>query len=415
MQQIFKIMHRFVVVFILGVFSGGMAQSLPEGVDDPALWRKAVALHRSAIVLDTHIDVTMRIFHEGFDIGQRHGDGHFDLPRAQAGGLDGLFFSIFVPNRMDQEHPARYALKLIDAVYQSVARYPDKIEMAYSAADIRRIHRQGKIAALMGMENGSPIEHSLALLRDFYRLGVRYITLTHAKANDISDSATDTARWGGLSPFGKTVVQEMNRLGMLIDVSHLSDEAIRDVLALSQTPIIASHSSVRALANHPRNLPDELIAAIGRNGGVIQINFYSGYLSDAYNQAYQKAKKELAPEIAALKEKFADDENAYWRAYIKLFERYQIPVPDVTAIIDHIDHVVQVAGIDHVGLGSDFDGVSSLPRGMEDVSRLPLITYWLLKRGYSEADVRKILGENLLRVMEANERYRDRMAHQASE
>ena len=394
-------------VFVLLLVSFGIlrAQKLPPGVDDPQLWQKALRIHQSAIVLDTHVDVTMRIFHENFDIGKRHSDGHFDLPRAREGGLDGLFFSIFVPNRMDTLHPAHYALELIDAVYNAVARYPDQIEMAFTSEDVRRIHREGKIAALMGMENGSPIEHSLGLLRDFYRLGVRYITLTHSKPNDISDSATDTARWGGLSDFGKQVVREMNRLGMLVDVSHLSDDAIRDVLSISQTPVIASHSSVRALAHHPRNLPDELIKGIARNGGVIQINFYSGYLSDEYNQAYQKAKKELAPEIAALKEHFADDENAYWRAYIKLFERYHIPVPDASVIVDHIDYVVNLVGIDHVGLGSDFDGVSSLPKRMDDVSRLPLITYIMLKRGYSEEEIRKVLGGNLLRVMEANERF----------
>ncbi len=395
-----------ILLFMVVGFSLAVAQHLPEGIDDPQLWKKALQIHRSAIVLDTHVDVTMRIFHEGFDIGQRHADGHFDLPRAREGGLDGLFFSIFVPNRMDSLHPAKYALELIDAVYSAVEKYPDQIEMAYTSADIRRIHKEGKIAALMGMENGSPIEHSLGLLRDFYRLGVRYITLTHSKPNDISDSATDTALWGGLSEFGKQVVQEMNRLGMLIDVSHLSDEAIRDVLSISQTPVIASHSSVRALAHHPRNLPDELLKGIARNGGVVQINFYSGYLSDAYNSAYQKAKKELAPQIAALKEKFADDENAYWRAYIKLFDAYQIPVPDVTAIVDHIDYVVKVAGIDHVGLGSDFDGVSSLPERLPDVSALPIITYYLLKRGYTEEQIQKILGGNLLRVMEANEKFR---------
>ncbi len=394
-----------IIVIALVLLSSVQAQQLPPGVEDAQLWNKALRIHQSAIVLDTHIDVTMRIFHENFDIGHRHSDGHFDLPRAREGGLDGLFFSIFVPNRMDDQHPAHYALELIDAVYQAVQQYPDQIEMAFTSADIRRIHREGKIAALMGMENGSPIEHSLGLLRDFYRLGVRYITLTHSKPNDISDSATDTARWGGLSEFGKQVVREMNRLGMLVDVSHLSDAAIRDVLSISQTPVIASHSSVRALAHHPRNLPDELIKGIARNGGVIQINFYSGYLSDAYNNAYQKAKKELAPEIAALKEKFADDENAYWRAYIKLFERYHIPVPDVSVVVDHIDYIVKLVGIDHVGLGSDFDGVSSLPKRLDDVSRIPLITYLMLQRGYSEADIRKVLGGNLLRVMEANERF----------
>ncbi|NOX36551.1 MAG: membrane dipeptidase [Calditrichaeota bacterium] len=390
-----------ILVWVLGsVFAG----DVPENVD-PELWQKAMKLHREAIVIDTHCDVTMKLFHDNFDMGKRHDEGHFDLPRAFEGGLDAQFFSIYVPNRMDSLHPAKYALELIDAVYRAVEANPDKIAMAYSSEDILRLHREGKIAALMGMENGGPIEHSLALLRNFYRLGVRYITLTHSSANDISDSSTDEPRWNGLSDFGRQVVQEMNRLGMLIDISHLSDAAIAQVLELSRTPVIASHSSCRALCDVPRNLPDALIRKVKQNGGVIHINFYSGFLSQEYKEAYERVKKELEPQVKVLRQKYEGDRFGFWQAYGELFRQYDLPVPDASVIVDHIEHVVQFAGVDHVGLGSDFDGVSSLPIGMEDVSKLPYITYMLLKRGFSEEDVRKILGGNLLRVLKANEEY----------
>lgn len=397
-------MKHFVWVLLIILQSMAMSGE-PEKID-PQLWQKALAIHEKAIVLDTHCDVTMKLFHENFDIAIRHDVGHWDLPRVREGGLDGEFFSIFIPNEKDSLHPAKYALELIDAVYRAVEANPDHIRMAYTSQDIRRLHGEGKIAALMGMENGSPIEHSLALLRDFYRLGIRYITLTHSKNNDISDSSTDDApRWGGLSDFGKEVVREMNRLGMMVDISHLSDDAIRDVLNTTRSPVIASHSSARALCDVPRNLPDDLIKAVAANGGVIQINFFSGFLSQAYWDKMMAVSDELKPQIKQLKEKFKDDENAYWKAFGQLFEKYEIPVPDASVIVDHIDHVVKLTGVEYVGLGSDFDGVSSLPKGIEDVSKLPLITYLLLKRGYSEEDIYKILGGNLLRVMEANERY----------
>jgi len=400
MKQIL-IMSQMLWVFL----SFPLFSQTPKGVDAD-LWKKALEIHKKAIVLDTHSDVTMKISRGNFDIGVRHQKGHWDLPRAFEGGLDGEFFSIFVPNSQDSLHPAKYALELIDAVYRAVEAYPDQVEMAYTSSDIRRLHQQGKIAVLLGMENGSPIEHSLALLRDFYRLGVRYITLTHSKNNDISDSGTDDKpRWNGLSDFGKEVVREMNRLGMLVDISHLSDDAIRDVLEISQTPVIASHSSVRALSDVSRNLPDELIRKVARNGGVIQINFFSGFLSKKYWDAMKSRQEKLKPQLAQLREKFKNNEEGYWKAYVELMKQEKLPVPDVSIIIDHIDYIVKLVGVDYVGLGSDFDGVSSLPAGMEDVSKLPTITYLLLKRGYSEEDITKILGGNLLRVMEANEKF----------
>lgn len=382
-----------------------LAAQTPSGVD-AVLWQKALAIHKKAIVVDTHNDVTMKLFHENLDIGVRHKEGHFDLPRAKEGGLSAEFFSIFIPNSKDDQHPAKYALDLIDAVYESVRKNPQKAGMAFTAADIRRLKKEGKLAVLMGMENGSPVEHSLGLLRDFYRLGVRYITLTHSSNNYISDSSFDTKpRWHGLSDFGKAMVREMNRLGMLVDISHLADAAARDVLAISQTPVIASHSALRHFCNIHRNMPDHILKSLAKNGGVVQINFFSGFLSQKFWDRMTELKKELEPKIDALKEKYKDDENAYWNAYGKLFEPYELPVPDVSAIVDEIDYAVKIAGSDHVGLGSDFDGVTSLPKGMEDVTHLPMITYLLLKRGYSESDILKILGGNLLRVMEANEKF----------
>ncbi len=397
-------MH-LLIGWLIGAIAGAVfGGDIPEDVD-PVLWQKALEIHRRAIVIDTHCDVTMKLFHDNFDLGKRHDEGHFDLPRAVEGGVDAQFFSIFVPNRMDSLHPAKYALELIDAVYRAVTANADQIAMAYSSEDILRLHREGKMAALMGMENGGPIEHSLALLRNFYRLGVRYVTLTHSSANDISDSSTDAPRWKGLSDFGRTVVREMNRLGMLIDISHLSDAAIAEVLEISRTPVIASHSSCRALCEVPRNLPDHLIRKVKENGGVIHINFYSGFLSQEYHDAYENAKRELEPQVKRLRQQYQGNRMGFWRAYGELFRQYDLPVPDAAIIVDHIEHVVRVAGVDHVGLGSDFDGVSSLPLGMEDVSRLPYITYLLLKRGFSEEDIFKILGGNLLRVLKVNEAF----------
>jgi len=366
---------------------------------DPQLWQKALKIHKEAIVIDTHCDTPMLMLERGLDIGHRSEKSNVDLIKMKEGGLDASFFAVFISNRLDNKHPSKKALEIIDEIYRQVEKYSDLAEIAYSPDDIIRIHEKGKKAILIGMENGSPIEGSLRLLRDFYRLGVRYITLTHADNNDICDSSTaKEPRWNGLSDFGKKVVREMNRLGMIVDVSHISDKAFWDVLKISKAPVIASHSSVRSLCNVPRNLSDEMIKALAKKGGVIQINFYSGFLDDEYNRKSREIREKLRPQIEKLREKYKDDQTAYWNAMRELWKKYAPSPPKIETLIDHIDYVVKLVGVDHVGLGSDYDGASSYPQGLENVSGLPLITYHLLKRGYKEEEIKKILGGNFLRV-----------------
>jgi len=293
---------------------------------------------------------------------------------------------------------ARLAMDMIDQVYRAAERYPDDIMMSYSSADIRKAKKEGKIAALMGIEGGHAIENSLSALRDFYRLGIRYMTLTHNNTNDWADSARDDAKHNGLTDFGKQVVLEMNRLGMLVDVSHVSDKTMSDVLEVSKAPIIASHYSAKVFSNHPRNISDELLRRIGKNGGVVMVNFYPAFLDQKYWDAEKARDERLKPQTDALEIKYKDDPKRLEEETKRLTDANPIPRPSLTVIVDHIDHIAKVAGIDHVGIGSDFDGVPSLPEGLEGVSDLPKITYELLRRGYSEGDIRKILGENLLRV-----------------
>ncbi|MFL6209782.1 MAG: membrane dipeptidase [Pyrinomonadaceae bacterium] len=376
------------------------------GARDEKLWQRALKLHRSAIVVDTHNDITTMMEDEDYDIGQSSvGKYHTDLARMKEGGLTAEFFSIYVDKKYaEQGGSARRAMDQIDWVYRSVERYPQQLLFATSAADIRRAKKEGKVAALMGIEGGHAIENSLFALRDFYRLGVRYMTLTHNNTNDWADSSRDQPKHNGLTDFGREVVHEMNRIGMLVDVSHVSDKTMSDVLDISTAPIIASHSSARALANRPRNIPDELLRRIGKNGGVVMVNFYPAFLSDAYNDAENARTERLKPQADALRAQYKDDPKRLEDELKKLNDANPIPKVPLSVLIDHIDHVAKVAGIDHVGIGSDFDGVPDLPEGMEDIAHLPNITYELLKRGYSDADVRKVLGENFLRVMSEVER-----------
>jgi membrane dipeptidase len=377
---------------------------------DAELWRKALDIHSRAIVIDTHCDTPMVMLEKGVDIGQRSEQNNVDLIRMKEGGLDAVFFAIFISNAFDNQHPSAKALEMIDEVYRQVERYPDLAAMAFSPRDIRWLHAEGKRAILLGMENGGPIEGSLRLLRNFYRLGVRYVTLTHSDNNDICDSSTAQApRWNGLSEFGKTVVKEMNRLGMIVDVSHISDKSFWDVLEASSAPIIASHSCARALCSAPRNMSDEMIKALAAKGGVIQVNFYGGFLSEDIYQKSEESRKKLAPEIEKLKEKFKDNPEEFQKVAMEMWRKDSPPSPPIDILIDHIDHIVRLVGADYVGLGSDFDGASSYPQGLEDVSGYPLITYNLLKRGYTEQDIRKILGGNFLRVFDEVVRTADRL------
>lgn len=365
---------------------------------DKELWKKALEIHGKAIVIDTHADTPMGMLREGFDIGKRSDKGHIDLIRMKEGGLDALFMAAYVSQSLADKDPARNALELIDVIYQQVEANADKAEMAFSPQDIRKLHKEGKIAILIGMENGIPIEKSLGLLRIFYRLGVRYMTLCHSGTNFICDSSTDKPQWNGVSDFGKKVIQEMNNLGMMIDVSHISDDSFRDVLELSKAPVIASHSCCRAISNAKRNLTDEMIKALAKKGGVIQIAYVPDFLSQEYMEQSEKKQKELEPTIEELRKKYKDNQKELYAHIMELYQQNPIPLPPASIIVDHIDHVVKLVGADHVGLGSDFDGTFAVPEGLEDVSKLPIITYHLLKRGYKEEDIVKILGGNLLRV-----------------
>jgi membrane dipeptidase len=355
-----------------------VVSSQTQNKDDAKMRERAMKIHRSAVVVDTHNDITGPIVDQGFDLGARDASGktQTDIPRMKEGGLDAEFFSIYVAAKYAREGgSARRAMEMIDGVYEQVRRHPESLEMAYTVSDIRRINKAGKIAALMGIEGGHAIEDSLAALRSFYLLGVRYMTLTHTNTNNWADSAGGISvqaekKHSGLSDFGKDVVREMNRLGMMVDISHVSDETFWDCIEVSQAPLIASHSSARALTNVPRNMNDEMLKAMAKNGGVVMVNFYNGFINTEYAKAGMPAPTKAA-ETATLE-----------------------------MLTQHFEHIIKVAGIDHVGIGSDFDGVDGkLPPGMEDVSRLPTITYELLKRGYSDKDVRKVLGANLLRVM----------------
>lgn len=400
---------RYLLTFFLLIFVFNLPvtaqQKAPKASatttsQDQHLWQKALRIHRSAIVIDTHNDITSPMVDEDYDLGTPSaGKYHTDLERMEKGGMTGEFFSIYVSRSYAKEGGAsRRALDMIDMVYRQAERHPQKLIMGYSTADIRRAKRQGKIAALMGIEGGHAIENSLMTLRAFYRLGVRYMTLTHSNTNDWADASTDAPRHNGLSDFGKEVVSEMNRLGMLIDVSHVSDETMSDVLDISTAPIIASHSSAKALANHPRNISDDLLKRIAKNDGVVMVNFFSGFISQEYIDARKVRDEKLKPQLEDLNQKYKDDAKKLEEERDKLFAANPLPLVPLSVLMDHFEHIIKVAGIDHVGIGSDFDGVPDLPKDMQDIAQLPNITYELLKRGYSEQDIKKVLGENLMRA-----------------
>ena len=365
-------------------------------------------VHQSAIVIDTHADTPQRFVDEGFDLADPLKGGNWNFETAHKGNLGAEFFSIWVDPKPNEGHYARRTLILIDAVRQQVAKHPDKLLFATSPEDIERAHREHKIAALMGIEGGHSIEDSIALLRDYYALGVRYMTLTWSNSNGWADSSGDYDDKSiphtreGLNEFGKDVVYEMNRLGMMVDISHVSDKTFYRTLIISRAPVIASHSSARALCDAPRNMTDDMLRAVANNGGVVQVNFYSAFLSQAYRDAQRAQRPEVEKAVAELKAKDkAEGKQASDEEIAKLQRQFadRIPRPPLSLLIDHIDHIAKVAGVDHVGIGSDFDGVEGqLPEGMDSVADLPKITAELMKRGYSPEDCRKILGGNLLRV-----------------
>jgi membrane dipeptidase len=375
---------------------------------DEKLWRRAQEIHRKAIVIDTHNDVTTTMVNDDYDLtGTTPAPYRTSLERMKQGGMTAEFFSLYVkPFYVTKGGAARRTLDMIDSVYRAAERHPNDLVMAFSAAGIREAKRRGRIAALLGIEGGHAIENSLGTLREFYRLGVRYMTLTWNNTNDWADAGRGEKLHNGLSDFGKEVVREMNRLGMLVDVSHVSDKTMSDVLDITTSPIIASHSSARALANQPRNIPDDLLRRIAKNNGVIQVNFYTPFLDPKAIAA--NAERNKNPQYKALSDevtnKYKDDPERLAEEQDKVDAQFPLPATPVSILIDHIDHIVKVAGIDHVGLGADFDGATSMPEGASDVSQLPNITYELLRRGYTERDIRKILGENSLRVFAEAER-----------
>jgi membrane dipeptidase len=369
---------------------------------------RSARIHRAAIVVDTHEDVPDALAEKWADIGMKGATKHFDIPRAKEGGLTAPFFAVYVPASYASGGAARVALDRIDMVHRIVAAHPADLMGAASVAEIRRAKRAGKIAILMGIEGGHAIEDSLAVLRDFHRLGVRYMTLTHTNSTRWADSSGNffaprfepqTYRLHqGLNAFGRTVVREMNRIGMMVDVSHVSDETIDDVLEASRAPVFASHSSCRALARLPRNLTDDQIRRIAAKGGVVMINVSSVFIDQAMVDAARAALDALQEPAERIRKQFEGDPKRVQAEIGKLIEALPArPLVSFTKVVDHIEHVIKLAGPDAVGLGTDFDGIPDPPAGLEDVSKLPRITEELLRRGHSEEDVRKVLGENFLR------------------
>jgi len=397
-------LRKFVLVCLVIFLTVGLVAAQTR---DERLWQRALQIQRRAIVVDTHNDVTTPMTNDDFDLsGEPPAPYKTNIERMKKGGLTAEFFSLYVkPWYVEHGGSARRTLDMIDSVYRAVERHPRDLMIATSVADIRRAKRTGKIAALMGIEGGHAIEDSLPTLREFYRLGVRYMTLTWNNTNNWADANRPPKKHNGLSDFGKEVVREMNRLGMFVDISHVSDDTMNDVLDVSTAPVIASHSSARALSNVPRNIPDDVLKRIAKNGGVVQVNFYSVFV-DEKTVAPQSAErdKRLKSQQDAINEKYKDDPERRAEESDKLEAANPLPPLPISKLIDHIDHIVKVAGIDHVGIGADFDGANDMPEGAQDVSMLPNITYELLKRGYSERDIRKILGENLLRAFAEAER-----------
>ena len=369
---------------------------------------QARRVHAAAIVIDSHADTTQRLVAPGgFDLGVRHSDGNVDIPRMREGGLGAQFFSIWVPSDVTGTAAVKRSLQQIDAVREAARTHPADLMLATTSAGIREAHKQHRIAALMGMEGGHMIDNDLGILRMYATLGVRYLTLTHFKNNDWADSSTDKPAHDGLTSFGKDVVRELNRLGVMVDISHVADKTFYDALDVSKAPVIASHSSCRAISNHARNMTDDMLRALAKNGGVVMINYEISYLSEELRAIKVKEGDDVVSTMdAAIKACGGDDACATLattKRELELAEKGVHPRVSWEKIVEHIDHAAKVAGVDHVGLGSDFDG-ATMPSGMDDVSMLPRLTNALLKKGYSPADVTKILGGNLLRVMEQVER-----------
>jgi membrane dipeptidase len=382
------------------------AKPKPRSREPVKLTEEALKIHREAIVVDGHNDLPwmLRERSDGsfqkIDLTRPQKNLHTDIPRLIKGGVGAQFWSAYVPASTGKKGTAvRDTLEQIDVIHRLVKTYPDTFEMASTADDIVRIRKSGKIASLIGVEGGHSIDNSLGTLRMLYALGTRYMTLTHSETLAWADSATDVAKHHGLTEFGEQVVREMNRLGMLVDLSHVSAETMKHALRVTRAPVIFSHSSAYALAPHPRNVPDDVLKLVKANGGVVMVNFFSGFIVPEA----ARASKDMFQAFRDLKAKYPN-ETEFQAAMSQWRKEHPIPTGSVHDVVDHIEHVIQVAGIDHVGLGSDFDGITTVPKQLEDVSCYPFITQELLNRGYGKEDVHKILGGNLLRVLRETER-----------
>lgn len=383
------------------------AQTMPAGAD-AKIWAQALKIHKKAIIIDGHNDIPSPLVDDDFDLatdsrGKFHKDDgtpyHSDLSRFKESGITGEFFSIYVSGTDYQKGgKMQRAMDLIDATYREVEKHPNQLMRCDTAAEIRKAKKINKMCVLMGIEGGHVIENSLFALRNFYRLGIRYMTLTHNVSHDWADAHRGEVKNNGLSDFGKEVVREMNRLGMLIDISHVSVKVMNDALDVSTAPIIASHSSARGVRDHTRNVPDDVLKRVAKNGGVIMVNFYPSFLDEKTSNEENARAERLKPQIDALAAQYKDNKQAYNEAERKLFAENPIYVTPYTRIVDHIDHIKKVAGIDYVGIGSDFDGVPFLPDGMKGSEDLALVTYEMLRRGYTEQEIRKVLGENFMRA-----------------
>jgi membrane dipeptidase len=391
---------------LVGLVSVATPADPPKPSKEVVLTEAALKLHRECLLVDGHNDLPWELRTKAdlafrdLDLTRPQPKFHTDLPRLKKGGVGCQFWSAYVPASTNAKRTAvTQTLEQIDVIHRMVKRYPDDTEMASGTEDIWRIRKAGKIASLIGVEGGHSIDNSLGVLRTYYKLGVRYMTLTHSESLDWADSATDKPKANGLSPFGEEVVREMNALGMLVDLSHVSPDTMKAALKVTKAPIIFSHSSARGVADHPRNVPDDVLPLVKQNGGVVMINFYSGFLVPEGARVTRRMF-----EVARELRKKYPDEKQYEEAIRAWVKENDFPAGTVKTIVDHIDHVVKLAGVDHVGIGSDFDGVTRLPAQMDDVSCYPLITQELLDRGYKPEDVKKVLGGNLMRAFAEAER-----------
>ena len=402
------------LILLLAATVANAEMDMKEVDEHVTLTDEGRRIHAACIVIDGHNDLPYEMrnkAHSSFDerdISQPQPEMQTDIPRLRAGGVGAQFWAAYVPSEYAKSGGStRYCLEQIDLIRRMTQRYPETFELAFSADDIERIHGEGKIASMIGVEGGQAIEESLGTLRMLYELGARYMTLTHSDSLSWCDSATDKPISGGLSPFGEQVVLEMNQLGMLVDISHISADAMRDVLRVSKAPIIASHSGAYAIAQHDRNVPDDVLKMVKEKNGVVMVVFFSGYVEPTA----AKMMADMFEVNRKLHEQYPDEED-YKKARQAWRKANPYPSGTVYDLIDHIDHIVEVAGIDHVGLGSDYDGVSKLPTQLEDVSGYPYITQALLNRGYSEEDIKKITGGNLLRVMREAQQVAEQLSDQ---